>query len=188
MNQPNEQLLKNFIGGDREAFNELVREYLQPVYGFVYRFTGSAHDAEDVVQETFMKVWKNAKRYDPKKSFTTWIFSIAKNASIDFLRKQKTIPFSSFEDDEGINSLEENLRDPFPLPDELASRADAAKILSDAIDKLDAKYRVVLHLYYDNHLNFREISEILEEPIDTIKSRHRRALIMLKKSIDAPKR
>lgn len=184
MNEPNEKLKKDFIKGDRKAFDELVKTHLNPIYSFIFRLIGSADDAEDITQETFIKIWKNAKRYDAKKSFTTWIFGIAKNTTIDFLRKQKSLPFSSFEDDEGVNLLEENLSDPFPLPDELARRADAAKILSDAIDELEIKYRVVLHLYYDNHLNFREIAEILEEPIDTIKSRHRRALIMLKKSLE----
>ncbi|MBI4159946.1 sigma-70 family RNA polymerase sigma factor [Candidatus Wolfebacteria bacterium] len=67
----------------------LIRRYLKPIYGFTYRYVGAGQDTEDVTQETFVKVWRNLKKFDQNKSFKTWIFSIAKNTAIDFLKKKK---------------------------------------------------------------------------------------------------
>jgi RNA polymerase sigma-70 factor (ECF subfamily) len=147
---------------------------------------GSGQDAEDVAQEVFVKVWRHLKRFDQNKSFKTWIFAIAKNTAIDFLKKKKTISFSEFENEEGKNTLTETLADPTPLPQELLERAGAAQMLSSAIDKLSLKYRMVLFLRYNDHFNFREIAESFGEPLNTVKSRHRRALIQLKKLLTEP--
>ena len=80
--------------------------------------------------------------------------------------------------------LIKTLADPLSLPREIIERKDLTKKISKAIKKLPLDYRRVLSLYYNNHFNFREIAEILKEPIDTIKSRHRRALVLLKKLIE----
>jgi RNA polymerase sigma-70 factor (ECF subfamily) len=134
-----------------------------------------------------LKVWKNLKKFDPQRSFKTWIFSIAKNASIDFLKKKKVLPFSAFENEEGENVLTETLADPSPLPDEIVARVDAGEKLRQAMELLIPKYRTVLYLRYNDPFTFREIAETLDEPLHTIKSRHRRALIVLKKLLtDSP--
>ena len=162
------------------------------IYCFIYRYVGDQEAAEDVAQEVFVKVWKNLKKFNPRKNrfanfklrrqknFKTWLFKIAKNASIDFLRKKKIIPFSSFDNEDG-NALTDTLADPAPLPDALLERQDLANLLTRALAKISFKYRAVLLLRYNNHFTFREIAESLGEPLNTIKSRHRRALIILKK-------
>ncbi len=111
-------------------------------------------------------------KFNSKKSFKTWIFTIAKNTCIDWLKKKKTIPFSEFEDEIGKNKFNEMFIDQRSLADRIFG-----------IDKLSPKYRLVLSLYYNDNLNFREISEILGEPLNTIKSRHRRALTILRKHL-----
>jgi RNA polymerase sigma-70 factor (ECF subfamily) len=126
-------------------------------------------------------MWRNIKKFNPQKKFKTWIFSVAKNTAVDFFKKKKIIPFSELEDKESEDSIAETLIDPTPLPSELIERANINQILNSAVDKLPPKYRLVLFLYYNDHFNFREIAEVLGEPIDTIKSRHRRGLIRLKK-------
>jgi len=176
-----EQLIANCLAGDEKSLEILIKHYLKPIYSFSYRYIGNPQDAEDVTQEVFVKVWRNLKKFDQQKSFKTWIFSIAKNASIDCLRKKKAVPFSNFENEVGENILTETLADPLPLPDELFERVDIAKMLNTVIQQLSPKYRMVLFLRYNDHFNFREISEALDEPLNTIKSRHRRALIQLKK-------
>lgn len=188
MNHVDNQLIADYLAGDEESFQILVRAYLKPIYSFVYRYVGSTQDAEDVTQEVFVKVWKNLDSFDQQRSFKTWIFIIAKNASIDFLKKsrfasggRKTVPFSQFENNTGENSLTRTLTDPAPLPDELMERASVAHVLSLAMEKLSPRYRMVLFLRYNDHFTFREIAESLEEPLHTVKSRHRRALIILKK-------
>jgi len=192
-----EQLIANYLAGDEKSLEILIKRYLKPIYSFVYRYVGNSQDAEDVTQETFVKVWRNLKKFDSRKSpapyrtkgsgsgFKTWIFHIAKNTSFDCLRKKKTIPFSNFENEKGENTLIETLADPAFLPNEIFERANIAEMLSAAMNQLTPKYRMVLFLRYNDHFVFREIAEALGEPLNTIKSRHRRALIMLKKIIQA---
>ncbi|MDP3993590.1 MAG: sigma-70 family RNA polymerase sigma factor [bacterium] len=181
MNRPDSQLIANYLAGDEKSLEILYGRYLKPIYSFTYRYVGGGQDAEDVTQEAFVKIWRHIKRFDQNKSFKTWIFSIAKNTAIDFLKKKKTIPFSEFENEEGENMITETLADPSPLPQELLEKAGMAHILNSAMEKLSPKYRTVLFLRYNDHFNFREIAESLGEPLHTITSRHRRALIQLKK-------
>jgi len=180
-NYSDEQLIARYLKGDEESLEFLIKKYLQPIYSFVARYVGGQGDAKDITQEIFLKVWKNLKKFDSQRSFKTWIFSIAKNASIDFLRKKKALPFSAWKNEKGDNALTETLADPSPLPDELVARADAGEKLRLTMELLVPNYRTVLYLRYNDHFTFREIAETLEEPLHTIKSRHRRALIMLKK-------
>ena len=181
MNKPDQQLIADYLQGDEASLEFLVGRYLKPIYSFTYRYVGNAQDAEDATQEVFVKVWKHLERFDQSKSFKTWIFSIAKNTAIDFLKKKRAIPFSEFENEEGENMLTETLADPSPLPKELLEKAGMAQMLNTAMEKLSPQYRIVLFLRYNDHFNFREIAESLGESINTVKSRHRRALVMLKK-------
>jgi RNA polymerase sigma-70 factor (ECF subfamily) len=168
-----EQLVGDYLKGDEKSLEILIKRYLGPIYGFVFRFVGNREDAEEIAQEVFVKVWRNLKKFNRSKSFKTWIFSIAKNTAVDFLRKRRVQVFSETEI--------ETVVDPAPLPQELLEKAEMVKLLEPALNKLERKYRMVLLLYYNDHFNFREIAEILDEPLNTIKSRHKRALIILKK-------
>jgi RNA polymerase sigma-70 factor (ECF subfamily) len=138
-------------------------------------------------------MWRNLKKFNPKKSyfakirneqgksFRTWIFSIAKNTSIDALRKKRSIPFSEFENEDGKNIFIETLTDHGLLPDELYQRADMMNELNLAVAKLPSEYRLIEQLHCIEQLTFKEISQILNKPLNTLKSQHRRALIRLKK-------
>ena len=97
------------LTGDESAFAELTKRHLSGVYSFVVRYVGNAEEAEDITQDTFLKAWKSLKKYDPSSSkFKTWLFRIARNTSIDFLRKKKHVPFSQFETEGGVNVLNRN--------------------------------------------------------------------------------
>ncbi len=181
-----QQLIADYFVGDEKSLEILIHRYLKPIYSFIYRHVGNGEAAEDITQEAFVQVWRNLKKFDRNKSFKTWIFHIAKNTSFDFLKKKKAIPFSEFENEEGGNKLIETLVDPAPLPDDLFERAHVGKILHTAMSRLAPKYRMVLFLRYNDHFTFREIAEALGEPLHTIKSRHRRALIQLKKLLSKP--
>jgi len=204
MKMTDEKLVANYLKGDDESLEILIKRYLKPIYSFVFRCVGNSQEAEDITQEVFVKMWRNLKKFNPRRSrfatlrgkqkkkpapyrtysgagFKTWIFSIAKNTSFDFLKKKKAIPFSEFENEEGENMLVERLIDLTPLPDELLERADIAEMLNTTINHLAPQYRLVLFLRYNDHFTFREIAEILGEPIDTIKTRHRRGIAILRK-------
>lgn len=175
-----EQLVEKYLKGDAQALEKLIKKYSQIIFGFVYRYLQDVQETENITQEVFVRVWKNIKTFDCTKSFKTWIFTIAKNASLDQIKKKKNIPFSKFDNDQGDNFLTESLTDASPLPDEILHRKDIADKLNSAINQLSNKYSVVLILHYYHQFTFKEISEILEEPLDTVKSRHRRGVIMLK--------
>jgi RNA polymerase sigma-70 factor (ECF subfamily) len=188
-----EKLISNYLKGDHKSLEVLIQRYLKPIYNFVYQYFRNLDETEDVTQEVFVKMWRNLKKFNPKKSyfakirngqgksFRIWIFSIAKNTAIDALRKKKTIPFSEFENEDGKNILIEKLEDPAPLPNKIFEQADLAKILNSAIEKLSSKYRTVLLLRYNDHFTFQEIAESLGESPNTTRSRHRRALAYLNK-------
>jgi RNA polymerase sigma-70 factor (ECF subfamily) len=184
-NLSDEQLVHDYLKHkDEKSLEILIARYLKPIYGFVYKYSNLLNETEDITQEVFVKVWRNLKKFDQKKSFKTWLFQIAKNTAIDFLRQKKNIPFSAFETEEGKNPLADTLIDRNPLPTEIFDQKKLAKILAATIDKLSEKYRQVLHLRYKDQFTFQEIAETLNEPIDTVKSRHRRALIALKGMIN----
>lgn len=179
-NRSDRQLITDYFKGDEESFEILVKRYLKSVYGFVYRYAGNPHDAEDITQTVFVKVWRNLGKFKRRRNFKTWIFRIARNASLDWLKKKKPIAFSAFETEEG-NFLVETLVDPLPLPDELAEKKNVSEMLSRAMEKLPFNYHLVLILHYRHSFTFREIAGILKESIDTVKTRHRRGIAALRK-------
>jgi len=177
------QLVQKYLSGDEESLKLLIRNYLKPVFSFVYHFVNNPAEAEDIAQDVFVKMWKNLKKFDQQKKFKTWLFAIAKNTALDYLKKKKFLLFSEFINADGENILEETLTDINPLPDEIFEQADSAQTLEKIFDKLPTHYRVVLDLYYQKSFNLREIAEILGKQKNTIKSWHRRALIKLKEKL-----
>ncbi|HTK04070.1 MAG TPA: RNA polymerase sigma factor [Candidatus Eisenbacteria bacterium] len=174
------QLIAAHLAGDEASLGILVTRHLPSLYSFALRWLGDAHDADDVCQESFVRAWKNLRKFDRTRNFRTWLFAIAKNAALDHLKKKKTLPFSRFEDEDGANPVVDGIEDPAPLAPELLERADIAADLAAAMDKLPPGQRMVLYLHYNDHLTFREIGESLGEPLHTVKSRHHRGLIALK--------
>lgn len=182
-NLADKQLVNKYRHRDGKSLEILIKRYLNSVYRFVYTYVHNAQEAEDITQETFLKMWRNIKKYDSKKHFKTWLFTIAKNTALDFMKKKKTIPFSQFENNEGHNFLTESLADPSSLIEQKTESFDILRFVQKRIEKLMPKYRLVLSFYYGENLNFREIAGKLNEPLNTVKSRHRRALIQLKESL-----
>ena len=177
------KLIEEYLDGDDSAFSKLLDLYLKPAYNFLYRFTGDAAITDDLTQETFIKVWKNLKRFDQSKNFKTWLFTIAKNTAFDYLKKKKTIPFSNFTDDQGNNYLE-NVGEESSLPDELLERKDLARELDKQLKKLSKQYELILVMRYKDDFSLFEIAEILGLPYNTIKSQHARALAGFKKILE----
>lgn len=124
----------------------------------------------------FLKTWKNLKKFNQQKNFKAWIFTIAKNSSLDFLRKKKMIVFSKLIKEDGEDGPLETEADPAPLPSEVFDRKNLREEVAEAIKKLSFPYRLVLNLYFNNELTLQEIADYLGEPLNTVKSRHRRAI------------
>jgi RNA polymerase sigma-70 factor (ECF subfamily) len=162
------------------SFDELVPRYAGPIYNFVFRLTGNRQTAEDLTQETFIKVWKSLKKYDPSQNFRAWIFTIARNTCTDYLRKKKSVPFSALSADEDL-PFEETLADSEPLPEKSLERIEDSELLEQFLAELPPDYRIVLVLHYQEEMTFDEIGKVLNKPLNTVKSHHRRALEMLRK-------
>jgi RNA polymerase sigma factor (sigma-70 family) len=172
-----EQLVNQYlVNKDEQFLEELVKRYLPLIFGFVKRYTGNEDNASDITQEVFVKVWKNIKSFDQIKSFKTWIFTIAKRTAIDELRKQKAIPFSVLQEE----GFENSIADESPsILDQIFSQQQSKELVL-ALAKLPVNYNSVINLRADDDLSFREIAVKLEEPLNTIKSRYRRGLALLK--------
>jgi len=177
------RIISEALVGDEETYAEIVKIYLNQIYNFVFRLAGDRDAAEDITQETFVKVWKNLKKFDQSKSFKTWLFTIAKNTTYDWLKKKKEIPFSSFVDEEGESWLE-NISSEEILPDEILERKDIADEFEKILEKIPVHYRAILLLHYKEDFSLHEIAEILDEPYNTVKSRHQRGLGKLKKLLE----
>ncbi len=177
--ESDEKLVVNYLAGDEKAFEFLVRKYTTPVYNFIFRYINSKQEAEDLTQEIFIKIWKNLKKFDINKKFKPWLFKIAKNTIFDYLRKKKITPLVESIDNLNSERLETLASADLTVLKKIVSNEGAA-VVWQAVDKLSEIYRVVLVLYYQEEFSLVEIAEILDESINTIKSRHRRALIQLK--------
>jgi RNA polymerase sigma-70 factor (ECF subfamily) len=180
MNLEDNRLVEKFFSGDEESFPQLVKKYLQPVCNFLYYFTQDRAVLDDLTQETFIKAWKNLRKFDQEKSFKTWIFAVAKNAAYDHFKKKKTLPFANFTNEEGTNKLE-NISDESILPNEILERKDIAQELGKKLEKIPGYYRIILTLHYKEDFSLQEIAEILNKPYNTIKSSHKRGLEKLRK-------
>lgn len=169
-----QQLIEKYLKGDEKSLEILIKRYLKPIYGFVYKNIGNPEAAQDITQEVFVKVWKNLKKVDKQKSFKSWIFTIAKNASIDFLRQKKkaTLPLKEELLSDAENSLQET------------DLQTTTRKLYEALGELSPNYRAVVLLKTEAELSFKEIALKLNEPINTVKSRYRRAVGALRKMLE----
>jgi len=172
-NLEDKKLIERYLEGDEKSLEDLVKKYVKPIYSFVFKNVGGQTEAEDITQEVFLKMWKNLKKFDQKKDFKPWIFQIAKNSSIDFLRKKKTVPFSMFENEKGQNILLEKI---WSAPLNLIEDISDKRVVAAAMQGLNDKEQKVIYLRYDQGFSFKEIAGIFKEPINTVKSRCRRAL------------
>ncbi|OGJ04968.1 hypothetical protein A2554_01210 [Candidatus Nomurabacteria bacterium RIFOXYD2_FULL_35_12] len=192
-NETDEELAILYKEGKKEAFKGLINRYTFPLYNFTAHIVNQ-NDASDVVQEIFIKTWKSIHKFDEKKaSFKTWIFTIARNTAIDFLRKKRNLLFSDIparqlaggeKESENENSFAENIPDENLLPDEALQKLEDSEFLNRTLEKLNIKEKEILILYYQEELTFDEIGKILQKSLNTVKSTHRRAIIKLQELLD----
>lgn len=176
------QLISEYISGNETSFEILVKRYLKPVYNTVYSYAENQAEAEDIAQEVFVKIWKNIRKFNPEKSFKSWIFAIAKNTALDALKKKRAIPFSMFDTVDG-NLITDTIADKSPLALEIAEYNENEAIIAESVMKLPIKYRKIVNLRLKD-LTFRSIAGIMGESINTVKSKYLRAIKLLKKDLN----
>ena len=174
MNEPDDTtLMEQCIKGNQQAFETLLVRYERPVYNAAYRMLHSRDDARDVTQTVFLKVYENRDHYDPKYRFFSWIYRIALNESVDVLKRSSR-----------LEPLDTDTISQTQGPEQQASSEQLSEGVQTALMTIKFDYRSVVVLKHFLGCSYSEISEILEIPEKTVKSRLYTARQLLKEQLD----
>lgn len=164
--------------GDQKAYAELLSRYRESVYFMMLRMCNNKDDAEDLTIEAFGRAFKRLEQYTPNFAFSTWLFKIASNNAIDFLRnKKKTNSLSldsRMENDEG-QEFSKNIKSPTLDPEENIIKKQKIDVLRDVVEKLKPRYKELVKMRYYEELSYEEIAAKLELPVGTVKAQLFRA-------------
>lgn len=189
VDQPDEALMARVARGGHDAFEVLLGRYGDAVITFCYAFLRSRESAEDLAQETFLRVFRSAGRYKPLAKFTTWLYRIAANLCINELKKGKLRRAISLDEPAGPNPegtrVVERLASDQRLPLTEAEIREAHALVEKAIAKLPDDQRTTLILVEYHNLSYREIAEILNVTVSAIKMRVKRAREQLREMLKA---
>jgi RNA polymerase sigma-70 factor, ECF subfamily len=177
-----EELIERFQGGDVYAFEMIVNRYKDPLLNFVYHFLGDRIDAEDVVQETFLRVYRNKHLYRNIAKFSTWIYTIAGNLAKTELRRRKRRRLLSISQ-MGFDNKDYDVPDPLRTADVVVDGDMKEAFIRKEIDALPVKFKEVVVLRDIDEFSYEEISDILKIPIGTVKSRVNRGRLRLQKRL-----
>ena len=174
-------LVEKAVNGDQKSFAELMGRYRDAIYFMLLKMVNNKSDAEDLTIEAFGKAFKNIHQYSPNYAFSTWLFKIASNNCIDFLRKKRTNVISI---DGGISEDKENdtpihLKDETPDPEEHLIKQQKAVLMRTVVKKLKPRYRILIELRYFREFSYEEIAVELDLPLGTVKAQLFRARELL---------
>ncbi len=180
-------LVYQALTGNQEAFEALVSRYRKALFGLIYHYVGDYHEAHDVLQQVLLQLYLSLATLHPKKQIKPWLFTVARNRSLDALRRQRLPTLSEVEaqHEEGEVASWDTIPDSSPTPEELAERRDLQQAIQRAIQALPRKYRSVVLLYYAEQLTFSEIGRALNMPDSTVKTRFYRAKPLLRAVLTA---
>ena len=186
-----EDLLTRFCGGENEAFGVLLHRYERELYGYLRRYLGDSDLAEDVFQNTFLQLYVKSNQYEQGRPVRPWLYTIATHQAIDALRRTGRHQAVSLDQhqaemrDGEIGTLLDLLEARGPGPLDLAEGEERKQRIRDSVDKLPDFLKQVIILAYYQGLKYREVAEILEIPVGTVKSRLHAALIKLQEAWSA---
>jgi RNA polymerase sigma factor (sigma-70 family) len=176
------ELIKKAVeDNDGKAYGSLMKRYKKPVYHMIYKMIRNSDDAEDLTIEAFAKAFKNLSKFNPEYTFSTWLFRIATNNCIDFIRKKKlqtTSISSAYTNDDG-ESVGIDIQDSNKNPQEEAIHQQKIEIMRMIVKKLPAKYQSLVTLRYFNELSYEEIAQEIDAPLGTVKAQLHRARELL---------
>jgi len=164
--------------GDQHAYAELMNNYRDTLYFMMLKMTNNPQDADDMTIEAFGKAFRNLKQYTPDYAFSTWLFKIATNNCIDFIRKNRNhsnISVSTSDAREGDEELHEIVQDGMPDPEESFIRQQKADKLRELVDRLKPHYRILIEMRYFKEFSYEEIAQELDLPLGTVKAQLFRA-------------
>ena len=169
------ELIENCKSGDGEAFRKLLNVYRKQLFGYLWRLGGSQYAAEELFQETTIKIWKGLKNYNGKNKFSSWIFTIAHNTAMDSFRKKKN---NEIEIDENT-LLVSNY-----TPDQNIVKNENNVLINRAIKNLNMKQKEVFLLRQHSGMKFKEIAKVTDQPLNTVLSHMNYAVKKLRKELE----
>jgi RNA polymerase sigma-70 factor, ECF subfamily len=178
-----EDLILAFQNGDSTAFDEIVKRYRNPLFNFVVRLLGDSFYSEDIVQETFVRVYRNKHRYHQVAKFSTWIYTIASNLAKTELRRRKVRNFFSISS-KGNEEKDYDIVDGSADVEKDVEGSIRTEMILKEIDKLPFHFREAVLLRDVQDLSYEEISQILDVPLGTVKSRVNRGRSRLQQKLN----
>ena len=176
--------------GDMKAFDMLHKRYRSRILNYIYRYIGDYQRAEEITQETFLRVYKHLATYQPLEKFSSWLYRIATNLSKNALRDRRHDPKISLNVpvSEGVPELIESIPGDLPQPDKKAEQKEFEKEVQKAIDSLPGKYKTVLLLCGTQNMSYQEAAETLKCSMQTVGVRLNRARKMMRKILSPPRK
>lgn len=179
------ELVRTALRGDEKAFARLLSRYKDAIYFMLLKMVNNRSDAEDLTLEAFGKAFKNLHQYAPTFAFSTWLFKIASNNCIDFLRKRKGVTISIESNVQNENGEQIKLKSKELNPEEKLIRMQKAILLRRVVRRLKPRYQALVELRYFREFSYEEISKELNLPLGTVKAQLFRARGMLFKMIES---
>lgn len=171
MELPDEDIARSVQQGDIEQFGVLVERYEQKLMRYTQKFLRDSEDRSDILQDIFIKAYVNIQSFDASQKFSPWIYRIAHNEAINFLKKQKT--------NKSFSLFDVDVLFPHPVAEEKADtdaeREILKKMIDETLDDIDTKYREILLLYFYEDMSYKDIAQILHIPVSSVGVRIQRA-------------
>ncbi|MBM6618850.1 RNA polymerase sigma factor [Bacillus suaedaesalsae] len=164
-----EQLVREVITGNAECFREIVSRYESKVFSVAFKVARNQKDAEDIAQDVFVKVYHSLHLFKGESSFSTWIYRVTMNKSLDWKRKQER----SVSKDVGM--VDDQLKDHYDTPEQQLLKQYDRDLIKQSIKQLPEKYQIVLELYYFEECSYKDISDRLDIAVKTVETRLYRA-------------
>ena len=161
------------LGGETDAFAEILDRYEKPVYNAIVRLGAGREEARDLSQQVFLKVYERLDTYDPTRKFFSWLYRVAINETINAMRSHRA-----------WEPLSANIRDEHPTPEDELASAENERTMQQALLALDMKYRLALIVRHFLHLSYDEAAQVLSVPVKTVKSRLFTARQLLREIIE----
>ncbi len=187
MTQTDEQLMLSVKEGDRDAFQILTERHYSNTLNFIYRFVKNRPLAEDLCQETFLRLWRCVPTYRPIAKFRTFLYHIAKNVCLKHLAKEQRTPHiesldtPASEDDENCRPIAVAIADTHYSPEAVLIAQETHEAIQSAINKLSKEHQLVFQLTELQGLSYQEVADIVQCPIGTVASRKNAAIRQLRK-------
>ncbi len=178
-------LVHQALAGDQEAFEALVNRYQPTLFHLIYQNVGEYHEAQDVLQQVWLQLYRSLPTLEPHVRVKPWLFAVARNRSVDVLRRRRLLLFSELEtgNDEDEAAYLDTIPDTSPMPEEVVEQRDLQKEIQHAISTRPCIHRTVVSLYYREQMNYSEIGQTLMMPVSTVKARFNRAKPFLRASL-----